>query len=192
MRRRFSYGQVLVAVVVLVVAVVAIGQVTKSKKGVGDPNAPDDARFTTCPTSSANACLDQLAQAWGSDAHRLPSVAVPGAMKYERGFIANKGKPPAGFLVFQTKINGSAQPMEITLRISPATAAPYDPKHRGGKLRKLPSGRSYLDFSSPKHSGPFVEHLADLELVVAYDSPTSPAELRAKKLELLDSATTAR
>jgi len=180
-RRRFSIAQILIAVVVVAAAVVAISVLTRSKEPATDPTSEN---FASCPATTPDACADRVAQVWKDDARRLPSIAVPTGLRYDRGFIATTGSP-AAFYVFQTFVDGSTQPTELTLRVSPATSKPYDVAHRGGKLRHLTSGRAYLDFSNAKQSGPFVQHLGDLEVVVSWTSSAAPETLKAKQLELL-------
>ena len=170
---------------VVVVAAVAIGALTRSKNRTDGASSEN---FTACPSSTPAACAGRVAQIWKSDARQMPAIAVPAGLRYDRGFIANKGTPGA-FFVFQTSVDGNTQPTELTLRVSPATATPYDAAHRGGKLRHLPSGRSYLDFSNAGQSGPFVEHLGTVEVVVSWVSITAPQSLKAEQLELLDGVT---
>ena len=185
MRRRFSIAQILVAAAVIVAAVVAISVLTRSKTPNDNSGSEN---FTSCPTGTPEACFDRVAQIWKNDARKMPSITIPPGLRYDRGFIATKGAS-AAFFVFQTFVDGSTQPTEVTLRVSPATAKPYDVAHRGGKAGRLPSGRAYLDFSSAKQTGPFVEHLADVEVVVSFTSSAAPKSLKATQLELLDGVT---
>jgi len=184
-RRRFSIAQILVAVVVVVAAVVAISVLTRSKTPTDNSGSEN---FTSCPTGTPAACSDRVAQIWKGDARQMPSIATPPGVRYDRGFIATKGTP-AVFFVFQTFVDGSKQPTEVTVRVSPATAKPYDVANRGGKAGRLASGRAYLDFSNATQTGPFVEHLADVEVVVSFTSRAAPQSLKATQLELLDGVT---
>jgi len=185
-RRRFSIAQLLVAAVVVVVAIVTISALTRSKKPTDDTGSKN---FTACPVGTPDTCADRVAQVWKHEARPLPTISVPAGLRYDRGFIATTGAP-AAFFVFQSFVDGSKQPTELTLRVSPASSTPYDVAHLGGKAGQLPSGRAYLDFSNAKQTGPFVEHLGDVELVVSFTSSAAPRSLKATQLELLDSVTT--
>jgi hypothetical protein len=184
-RRRFSIGQILVAVVVVVLAVVAISALTRSTHPTDDSGG---ANFMPCPSGAPAACSDRVAQVWKNEARRLPTIAIPDGLRYDRGFIATTGEP-AVFFVFQTFVEGSQQPTELTLRVSPATSKPYDAAHRGGKSRHLPSGRAYLDFSNDKRSGPFVERIGQVEVVVSLIASAAPESLKTTQLSLLDGVT---
>jgi len=182
-RRRFSYAQIAAVFGVLVVAVIAFTAVTHKKPA----SESTSTEYTACPAGTPDACAPLVAQALGKDAQHLPTIVAPTGLTYDRGFIANTAKPAAALFVFDAFIDGSTHATEVTLRVSPATAGPYDAAHRGGRLGHLPSGRSFLDFSTGDRSGPFVERVGSLEFVMSWNSSAAPETLRTSKLALLDS-----
>lgn len=184
-RRRFSYGQISLAIGVIVIAVLVVNALTHAK-----PSADKATQgYTACPAGTPDACAGLVAKALGNTGQHLPSIVAPKGLTYDRGFIANPTKPAAALYVFDAFIDGSTHATEVTLRVSPASSSPYDVKHRGGELGHLPSGRTYLDFSTGNRSGPFVEHVGGLEFVMSWNSSAAPTTLRTSKLALLDSIT---
>ena len=179
--------QIVVAVTVVVVIVTAIS--LASHKNRSETWAHDP--LMSCPSARLSPCADVVARVWQADARhlQLPTITAPAELRFDRAFVADRGKPPAVFFVFQTFVDGAKMPTEISVRMAPATSEPFDPAHRGGKLRHLPSGRAYLDLSNSTRSGPFVEQLGGAELVVSWTPATAAKSLRTSRLALLDSAT---
>ncbi|HEY5171469.1 MAG TPA: hypothetical protein VIK54_07055 [Acidimicrobiia bacterium] len=183
MKRVFVGGLTVTAVGVLVVVILGV---LLSRTEQRDDR---ESAFVACPSSAPDACASRLADKWGGDAHRIPSIALPAGFRYDRGFITKNERPPAGYFVFQTTIGADTRPSEITLRVSPASSVAFDASHRGGTLHHLPSGRPYLDGSKSPRSGPFIERVGNFEFVVSYVVGRSPDAPRAAQLQLLDSVT---
>jgi hypothetical protein len=183
-KRVFAVGGLTVAVCAVLVAVLVGGLLSRAEQ-----KDDRDSAFIACPTSAPDACASRLANMWGGDVHRIPSIALPAGFRYARGFITKNERPPAGYFVFDTTIGADPGPSEITLRVSPASSVPFDAAHRGGTLRHLASGRAYLDGSKSPRSGPFIERVGTFEFVVSYIVDRPAGAPRAAQLRLLDAVT---
>jgi hypothetical protein len=180
-KRVFAVGGLTVAVCAVLVVVI-VGVLLSQAKQRDDR----ESAFIACPASMPDACAGRLATEWGGDVHRIPSIALPAAFRYDHGFITKNERPPAGYFVFQVTIGADPRPSEITLSVSPASSVPFDASHRGGTLRHLPSGRAYLDNSKSPRSGPFIERVGNFEFLVSYIVDRSSGAPRAAQLRLLD------
>jgi hypothetical protein len=148
-----------------------------------------DSEFTSCPATAPDACASRLAKAWNRDVHSVPSIHVPAGMRYAKGFITKHAHPPTGYFTFETLLAGDSHPSEVTVSMTPASSAPFDAEHRGGKLTHLRNGHAYLDGTVSSRSGPFIERVGNFDVVVGFDMRRPAGALRPQQLLLLASVT---
>jgi len=109
-----------------------------------------------------------MANAWHMTVGDVPVASVPSGLRYAKGYVDKTRQPAIAWFTFDlaTTRRSAADTVPIDLSIQPASNASAAST---GVVRRLPSGRMYVDLSMPGRDGPFVEHLGPYEIEVQFE-----------------------